>query len=110
MHAAGWFPADPITLRSSIGIIGSVLLHRPDNDAPVSPLFYQGRQEDLAFEKPVGSSADQRHHVRFWKSWKRERPPVWLGSVTFDRGVGIAATPVRSPITSRRTSTPSVMA
>jgi hypothetical protein len=92
MHAAGWFPADPITLRSSIGIIGSVLLHRADDDAPVSPLFYQGRQEDLAFEKPVGSSADQRHHVRSWKVMDSgdEDRPVWLGSVTFDRGVGLS--------------------
>jgi LssY C-terminus len=92
MHAAGWFPADPITLRSSLGIIDSVLLHRPDNEAPVSPLFYQGRREDLAYEKPVGSSADQRHHVRFWKVLEsgQEGRPVWLGSVTFDRGVGLS--------------------
>jgi hypothetical protein len=92
MHAAGWFPADPITLRSSLGIIDSVLLHRPDHDAPVSPLFYQGRREDLAYEKPVGSSADQRHHVRFWKVLEsgQEGRPVWLGSVTFDRGVGLS--------------------
>ena len=81
---------DPITLRSSIGIIGSVLLHRPDNEAPVSPLFFEGRREDLAYEKPFGSSADQRHHVRFWKVLEsgEEGRPVWLGSVTFDRGVG----------------------
>jgi hypothetical protein len=39
MHAAGWFPADPITLRTSIEIIGSVALDRPYNDAPVSPLL-----------------------------------------------------------------------
>src|SRR3954466_16420507 len=51
MHAAGWSPADPITLRSSLEIISSVLLDRPYLDAPVSPLFYQGRQEDLAYEK-----------------------------------------------------------
>jgi hypothetical protein len=92
MHAAGWYPADPITLRSSVGIIGSVLLRRPDIDAPVSPLFYQGRREDLAYEKPVGSSADQRHHVRFWKVLEsgQEGRTVWLGSVTFDRGVGMS--------------------
>ena len=92
MHAAGWYPADQITLRSSLGIIDSVLLHRPDRDAPVSPLFYQGRREDLAYEKPVGSSADQRHHVRFWKVLEsgQEGRPVWLGSVTFDRGVGLS--------------------
>ena len=64
----------------------------PINDAPVSPLFYQGRREDLAYEKPVGSSADQRHHVRFWKVLEsgQEGRPVWLGSVTFDRGVGLS--------------------
>ena len=29
MHEAGWFPADPITLRTSIEIVGSVVLDRP---------------------------------------------------------------------------------
>src|SRR6267154_5948592 len=64
MNAAGWFPADPVTFRSSIEIAGSVLLDRAYKDAPVSNLFYLDRREDLAFEKPAGKSADQRHHVR----------------------------------------------
>src|ERR1051325_3076168 len=33
-HAAGWYPADPITLRTSIEIIGSVLLDRSYKTAP----------------------------------------------------------------------------
>ena len=92
MHAAGWFPADPITFRSSLEIVGSVILRRPYRDAPVSRLFYEGRREDLAFEKPVGKSADRRHHVRFWEVLKEgeEGRPVWLGAVTFDRDVGIS--------------------
>jgi hypothetical protein len=92
MHAAGWYPADPVTLRSSIEIVGSVLLDRPYHAAPVSPLFYLGRREDLAFEKPVGDSADRRHHVRFWEVLDegQEKRPVWLGSATFDRGVGVS--------------------
>jgi hypothetical protein len=92
MHAAGWYPADPVTLRSSIEIAGSVLLDRPYRDAPVSPLLYLGRREDLAFEKPVGDSADHRHHVRFWKVLDKgeEHRPVWLGDATFDRSVGIS--------------------
>lgn len=92
MQGAGWYPADPITLRSSIEIAGSVLLDRPYREAPVSPLFYLGRREDLAFEKPVGDSADRRHHVRFWKvlDQGQEKRPVWLGSATFDRGVGVS--------------------
>jgi hypothetical protein len=92
MRAAGWYPADPVTLRSSIEIVGSVLLDRPYREAPVSPLFYLGRREDFAFEKPVGDSADRRHHVRFWKVLDEgeEKRPVWLGDATFDRGVGVS--------------------
>ena len=92
MNAAGWYPADPITLRSSIEIAGSVLLDRPYRDAPVSNLYYLGRREDFAFEKPVGGSADHRHHVRFWKVLEQgeEERPVWLGDATFDRSVGIS--------------------
>lgn len=92
MREAGWFPADPVTWRSSLEISGSVLLDRPYPDAPVSPLFYDGRREDLAFEKPVGKSADQRHHIRLWMVLKdgEEKRPVWLGAVTFDRSVGFS--------------------
>jgi hypothetical protein len=92
MKAAAWYPADPITLRSSIEIAGSVLLDMRYRGAPVSHLYYEGRRQDLAFEKPVGRSADRRHHVRFWQvldSGQEERP-VWLGAVTFDRGIGFS--------------------
>jgi hypothetical protein len=92
MNAAGWYPADPVTFRSSLEIIGSVLLDRPYRDAPVSPLLFQNKREDLAFEKPAGKSADRRHHVRFWEALDRgeEGRAVWLGTITFDRGVGIS--------------------
>jgi hypothetical protein len=93
MHAAAWYPADPITFQSSIEIVDSVVLDRPYHDAPVSPLFYERRREDLAFEKPVGTSADRRHHVRLWQVLQegQEGRPVWLGSVTFDRDVGLSS-------------------
>jgi LssY-like putative type I secretion system component LssY len=92
MHAAGWYPADPITLRSSLEIVGSVVLDRPYRHAPVSNLFYEGRREELAFERPVGRSADRRQHVRFWEVLKQgeEGRPVWLGAATFDRRVGFS--------------------
>jgi hypothetical protein len=92
MNEAGWFPADPVTFKSSVEIAGSVLLDRAYKDAPVSNLYYLGRHEDLAFEKPEGTSADRRHHVRFWKVLDKgeEQRPVWLGDATFDRGVGIS--------------------
>ncbi|OCP18832.1 hypothetical protein BC361_00170 [Ensifer sp. LC54] len=90
--AAGWDPADKITLRSSVDIGLSVVLDRPDLDAPVSPLFFEGRKQDLAFEKPVGNSADERNHVRFWlsKQTGADGRPLWLASASFDRGVGFS--------------------
>lgn len=92
MHAAGWYPADPITLRSSMEIVGSVLFDLPYRSAPVSNLYFQDRREDLAFEKPVGRSADRRNHVRFWKVLEQgqEGRNVWLGSATLDRSVGFS--------------------
>ena len=50
MLAAKWFPADPITLRSSLRIAAGTVLRRSYDDAPVSNLFLFGRKQDLAFE------------------------------------------------------------
>ena len=89
---SGWDAADPVTLKSSIGIARSVLRDRPYVDAPVSSLFLFGRKQDLAFEKPVGENASHRHHVRFWKSTEYGRGglPLWIGAVTYDRSVGLS--------------------
>ena len=92
VHAAGWSPADPITLGSCIRIATSVVFKRPDPDAPVSALYLFSRRQDLAFEKPVGGSARHRHHVRFWK-WVdggRAGRPLWIGSATYDVSVGFS--------------------
>jgi hypothetical protein len=95
MHAfaaARWNPADAITWRSSLEIGESVLFDRPYADAPVSTLFFDGRRQDLAFEKSVGASADRRHHVRLWMTPPpdAEDRPLWLGSASFDRDVGLS--------------------
>jgi hypothetical protein len=92
LEAAGWFPADPVTFRTSIAIIGSVVLDRAYQEAPVSPLYFEGKKEQFAFEKPDGKSADRRHHVRFWLALEKgtDGRPVWLGAVTYDRGVGFS--------------------
>ncbi|TPM95335.1 LssY C-terminal domain-containing protein [Mesorhizobium sp. B2-1-5] len=89
---AGWDTADAVTLRTAIEIGESVLFSRPYPDAPVSRLLFEGRAQDLAFEKPVGGSADRRHHVRFWQTDATgdDGRPLWLGSASFDRGVGLS--------------------
>ncbi len=90
MAAAGWHSADPVTLVSSLRIGASVLFDRPYLQAPVSPLLYDGHVETVAFEKPVGRSADRRQHVRFWAQPTWGNGVSFLGSVTFDAGVGFS--------------------
>lgn len=88
----GWVAADALSVKSDLEIAGSVVLNKAYANAPVSKLFYQGRAEDLAFEKSVGASADQRHHVRLWKvlDTSADGRPLWLGAVSFDTGVGLS--------------------
>jgi hypothetical protein len=94
MLAAGWYPADPITLRSSLRIAEDTVLRRSYDTAPVSSLYVWGHKQDLAFEKPVGDDPRRRHHVRFWKSAEvdENHRPLWAGAATFDTSVGFSHT------------------
>ncbi|HEX3872073.1 MAG TPA: LssY C-terminal domain-containing protein [Pirellulales bacterium] len=91
---AGWYPADPLTMRSCLEIAEASVLRRPYDEAPVSNLYLYGRKEDLAFEFPVGDDPRQRHHVRLWKSpvTDADGRPVWVGSATYDMRVGLSHT------------------
>ncbi|MCW1926656.1 LssY C-terminal domain-containing protein [Luteolibacter arcticus] len=88
----GWHPADPVTLQSSLRIAGDAVLGRPYDHAPVSPLILFGRHQDLAFEKPHGTSPRERHHVRFWRAPQTDTHGriAWWGAATFDRSVGLS--------------------
>lgn len=90
--AAQWFPADPLSLKSSLEIAEASVLRRPYAEAPVSNLFLFGRKEDLAFEQPVGSNPRQRHHVRFWQTDKLDADgrPMWIGAAVYDDHVGLS--------------------
>ncbi len=95
MRRAGWVLADPVDLRSSIGIVRSTLTRRSYPRAPVSPLYLFGRAQDAAYQQEVEGNPAQRHHVRFWRT-----PPGWLlpggaqvdwlAGATYDRRVGLS--------------------
>jgi hypothetical protein len=91
---AGWFPADPITLKSSLRIASASVLKRPFDEAPVSNLYLFGHKQDLAFQQAVNNNPRQRHHVRFWRMDGKdlEGRPVWIGAAIFDRRVGFSHT------------------
>jgi hypothetical protein len=94
LAAAGWYAADPITMRTSVRIAADVVLRKPYAHAPVSDLYLWGRKQDAAFEQPVGNSPKQRHHVRFWRAEAMDRDghPLWLGAATYDERVEISRT------------------
>ncbi|WP_271986429.1 LssY C-terminal domain-containing protein [Pseudoclavibacter terrae] len=95
MRAAGWTRADDISLRTSLGIISSTVTRRSYDEAPVSPLFLFGRQQDFAYQQEVAGNPAKRHHVRFWKCPDGWLLPGgtrvdWLAAGTFDRAVGFS--------------------
>jgi hypothetical protein len=92
MRAAGWSPADRISLRSGLRDAASVLFDRPYASAPVSTHFLWERPQDVAFERAEGRSPRRRHHVRFWLAGEpsRDGRALWLGAATFDRSVGFS--------------------
>jgi hypothetical protein len=95
LREAGWTKADPVTLASSWRIITSTIQRRSYHQAPVSPLFLFGRQQDFAYQQEVDGNPAQRHHVRFWKcpdGWLLPggRRVDWLAAGTFDTSVGLS--------------------
>jgi hypothetical protein len=95
LRAAGWTKADPVTMASSWRIVTSTLTRRSYDEAPVSPLFLFGRQQDFAYQQEVDGNPAQRHHVRFWKcpdGWLLPggRRVDWLAAGTFDTSVGLS--------------------
>jgi hypothetical protein len=92
MLAARWYPADPITLRSSLKIAAASVMRRSYEEAPVSNLYLFGRKQDLAFQQAVGNNPRERHHVRFWRCEQVDQDgrPAWVGSAIFDVRVGLS--------------------
>lgn len=96
MLRAGWVKADPITIRSSLGIVRSTLLRRPYPAAPVSNLYLFGHPQAFAYQQEVDGNASQRHHVRFWPTppeWMLPGgvPVGWLAAGTYDRSIGLSS-------------------
>lgn len=95
MLRAGWTRADEIDATSTRRIIVSTVTRRSYDEAPVSPLFVFGRQQDFAYQQEVNGNPGKRHHIRFWRC-----PPEWvlpggtdvdwLAAGTYDKSVGFS--------------------
>ncbi|MGL3807273.1 LssY C-terminal domain-containing protein [Paeniglutamicibacter sp. R2-26] len=95
MRGAGWTMAEPVAFASGLRIAKATILRRSYPQAPVSPLYLFGRQQDFAYQQEVDSSPGKRHHVRFWQcpeGWLLPggRRVDWLAAGTYDRSVGFS--------------------
>lgn len=105
---AGWSQADPLNPASAWRMARAFVCNSPYPTAPFSTLFLFGRGQDIGFQKQIGNSPRQRHHVRFWAKrlareaalakpgfWRNaERPApdarvLWIGAGTKDTGFSL---------------------
>lgn len=85
--AADWHVVYRSTKAHLIKGVIDAVLERQDLSAPVSPQYYDGHLEDLAFER-ASPSARIRHHVRFWRTDSTVAgDTVWVGAANQDIGL-----------------------
>ena len=76
--AAGWYRADPLGLGSDLEIAESVVLGRPDPNAPVSQLYLWGRPRGPGLRETGGSERPgaATRALLAYKRDRRRRPAV----------------------------------
>jgi hypothetical protein len=83
----GWLPAEETYSTAIWKTIKSFLFGKSYRYSPVSSLYYYGRHQDLARQKPR-RSIHERNHLRLWYSPMRFKgKPVFVGQVSRDIGV-----------------------
>lgn len=90
LKAAGWQPADPATVGTVARTVKTLLGNESYPTAPITPLFWDGKINDLGFEKPTQShTVRQRHNVRLWKTdlVTLGNGRVFVGMISLDAGM-----------------------
>lgn len=94
MIRAGWTEARKPSPAALGDALWALIVNRPDPNAPVTPYFWNGQPNDLAFERPVASAGSdlgpvRRHHVRLWdtKATLPDGAGLWVAAASFDDGL-----------------------
>ncbi len=90
MEKAGWIQAREPGLGSLSQAAMSALTNTADDNAPVTPYFWNGAPNDVSFQRPTDdNSLRERHHVRFWKTrfLTSEGNRIFVGAASFDDGL-----------------------
>jgi hypothetical protein len=82
-----WNMTEEVDLGSSWKETKAFLLGSSFRHAPASPLYFDGRRQDVTIQKPR-TTIEARNHLRLWLVPMRfEGKPVWVGQVSRDIGV-----------------------
>jgi hypothetical protein len=84
---ARWDEVEAITVSTAWRTAKSFLLGSQYRYSPVSPLYHDGRSQDLALQR-ARASINERLHLRLWRtsrSYQGQR--IWIGQVSRDIGV-----------------------
>ena len=83
----GWRLDEPFDIHSTYRTIRAFLFGREYLNAPVSPLFVFGRQQDVALQK-ARDNISQRNHLRLWLApFTINGLQVWVGQISRDIGI-----------------------
>ncbi|KAA0894301.1 LssY C-terminal domain-containing protein [Oryzomonas rubra] len=88
--AAGWQPADPVTIGTVSKTVKALMGNESYPTAPIAPAFWNGRINDAGFEKPTpAQTVRQRHRVRLWKTdlLTTGAGRVFVGTISLDAGM-----------------------
>ena len=100
MTQAGWIMARPPGFATMGRAALAAWTNQSDPNAPVTPYFWQGQPNAVAFQMPTpDNTLRKRHHVRFWPSAMvtAEGAAIFFGSASFDDGLDWGITHHISP-------------
>jgi LssY C-terminus len=83
----GWRLDEPFDLHSMYRTVRAFLFGSEYFNAPVSPLYVFGRQQDVALQK-ARETVSQRNHLRLWLApFAVDGLQVWVGQISRDIGI-----------------------
>ncbi len=83
----GWDFTETVNSGTVRHMASSFLFGNPYRNAPVGPLYFDGRHQDFALQR-ARSTVSERNHLRLWLTPLRVAgQPVWIGQVSRDIGV-----------------------
>ena len=83
----GWRLDEPFDLHSVYRTIRAFFFGSEYFNAPVSPLYVFGRQQDVALQK-ARDTISQRNHLRLWLApFTIDGLQVWVGQISRDIGI-----------------------